>query len=256
MAGVVILDLWGVPQPHHPFHSRTADQSSGPCLPSSLSNSPALHSTHWITPPPPCPALASAPMPPCPYAALPRPRPLAPAHSLGLHQLVVPKLCKERLEQALVGYQEPLPAALEQVLEGDACREAARSGGASVARTSVRQEGGPWCAGGRAGCRGNCAAGGQAGGRALMQAVCREAASPGCSPCSPEWSSCAPAMSLNTSRALWDREASTTVALCLLHCSPRPMSMEGMAAGAAERSGRVGDEGRAGWGGGGCLQCR
>ena len=152
---------WGVPQPHHPDHSRTADQSSSPCLPLPLSNSPALHSTPCITPAPtlPCPCL-------CPYAALPLCRPAsapAPAHSLGLHQLVVPKLCKERLEQALVGYQEPLPAALEQVLEGDACREAARSGGAAVARTSVRQEGGPWCAGGTAGCRGNCAAGGRAG---------------------------------------------------------------------------------------------
>ena len=59
-----------------------------------------------------------------------------------------------------------------------------------------------------------------------------QAASPRRSPCSPAWSSCAPAMSLNTSRALCDREASTTVALCLLHCSPRPISMEGMAAGA------------------------
>lgn len=56
-------------------------------------------------------------------------------------------------------------------------------------------------------------------------------------PCSPSLSICVSAMRRNTSRALWLRLASTTVALCLLHCSLRPTSSEGMAARDGECTG-------------------
>ena len=41
--------------------------------------------------------------------------------SLGLQQLVVPKLGQEGAQQHLVGHQEALAAALEQARERDAC---------------------------------------------------------------------------------------------------------------------------------------
>ena len=224
MAGVVIPALGGCPSPTIQI---TAEQQTKAAAPASLSPSPT---------PRPCTArLVLPPPPPCPYAALPRPRPplthlvCTSSWSLNSVRKDLSRLSldtRNRSRQHWNRYWKVMPAgrrpgAAEQQWRGH--QSGKRAGhGAQAARQAAE------------------ATVQQAGGQALMQAVCRGAASPGCSPCSPEWSSCAPAMSLNTSRALWDREASTTVALCLLHCSPRPMSMEGMAAGVAERSGRGG----------------